>query len=143
MIIFKTVDVEKAYLPIRGTKKSAGYDFRLPEEIVINPGETYTVDSGIQVRLTDVHENYVGLMFIRSSLGIKKKLRVSNSVGVIDADFKDNIKIALHNYGNEPVHLEKFEKVVQLVFVPYGFNTEFKDYKEEERTGGVGSTGKF
>lgn len=143
MIIFKTVDVEKAYLPIRGTKKSAGYDFRLPEEIIINPGETYTVDSGIQVALTDIHENYVGLMFIRSSLGIKKKLRVSNSVGVIDADFKDNIKIALHNYGNEPVHLEKFEKVVQLVFVPYGFNTEFKDYKEEERTGGVGSTGKF
>ena len=143
MIIFKTAGVEKAYMPIRGTKKSAGYDFRLPEDIVIHPGKTYTVDSGIKLSLTDEHENYVGLMFIRSSLGIEKHLRVSNSVGVIDADFKDTIKIALHNYGNEPVALHKFEKVVQLVFVPYGFNTQFKDYKEEERTGGVGSTGKF
>ena len=143
MIIFKTVDVEKAYMPIRGTKKSAGYDFRLPENIVIKPGETYTVDSGIQLRLTDEHENYVGLMFIRSSLGIKKYLRVSNSVGVIDADYKDNIRIVLHNYGKEPVMLEKFEKVVQMVFVPYGFNTQIRDYLSEERTGGVGSTGKF
>lgn len=145
MILFKTVNVEKAYMPIRNTKKSAGYDLRLPNDITINPGETYTVDSGIQVALTDEHEYYVGLMFIRSSLGIKKHLRVSNSVGVIDSDFNECIKIALHNYGDEPVSLSKFEKVVQLVFVPFGYNNPeiLKDYKDEERIGGIGSTGKF
>ena len=91
-------------------------------------------------------DNEVLLLFVRSSIGIKKGLRLSNSTGVIDSDYYSNVSndgnigIALHNYTSEVVRIEKGERVCQGVFVP--FLTADTGNTDTVRNAGIGSTGK-
>ena len=79
------------------------------------------------------------LMFVRSSVGIKRHLMLSNGTGVIDSDYHDEIHVALTNYGSEPQEVKSGERVAQGVFVKYLLTDT--DDTEEERKGGIGSTG--
>lgn len=135
----KGVDI---ILPKRSTSKSAGYDFYLPCDVEIEPnGSTGIIPTDVKARM-----NYgeVLLLFIRSSLGIKKDIILKNNVGVIDGDYygnpsnDGNIGIALRNLSNEKVCLKKGEKIMQGIFVEY-FKTN-DDNVENVRTGGFGST---
>ncbi len=75
--------------PKRGTKNSAGYDFFSPANIEIMPGRTFMVPTGIKASML---EDEVLQIYIRSSLGIKKNIVLSNQVGVIDSDYYNNEK---------------------------------------------------
>ena len=134
-------NVEDVVLPLRGSSKSAGYDFFALEIIVIEPGNTYFFWSDIKAYMQD---NEVLKLYPRSSTGIKKSVRISNTVGIIDKDFYNNSKnngnigISLYNFGKTPAVWEKGEGVIQGIFEPFlesdNCNSEY------ERSGGIGST---
>ena len=71
-------------LPKRATKGSAGYDFYAPFDIILAPGETIKVPTGIRAKMED---NYVLKLYPRSGLGFKYRLQLNNTVGIIDSDY--------------------------------------------------------
>ena len=127
-------------LPKRSTKGSAGYDFYLPYNIVINPGEGVTVPTGIRCRMRD---GYVLLIYPRSSMGIKYGLSLANTVGVIDSDYygssnEGHILLRLVNNSDYTVSLDKGTKFCQGIFTQY-YLAEEEDVTTV-RDGGFGST---
>ena len=131
-------------LPRRSTRGSAGYDFFMPTSIAIAPHTTIKIETGIKARM---EEDDVLLLFIRSSIGIKRNLGLPNGVAVIDNDYynnknnEGNIIIAIHNYGDETQYLETGERVMQGVFTKY-LVADDDEPVSEQRTGGIGSSGK-
>ena len=126
----------KAELPIRATKHSAGYDFYAAASVEIKPGEKYTIPTNTVV---EMDEDDVLLIFPRSSYSIKFGLELVNSVGVIDADYKDQIFICYRNTGDKPFFVKRGDRIAQGVFV--NFLKTDDDNAGGERHGGVGSTG--
>ena len=127
---------ESAELPQRATSGSAGYDIRALDGSVIFPGETVVFHTGIRVHM---ESSDVLLMFVRSSVGIKRHLMMSTGTSVIDSDFCDEIMVPLTNIGDEPVEIKSGERVTQGVFMNYLTTTD--DNANGERKGGIGSTG--
>ena len=129
-------------LPTRATGRSAGYDFRCLEGFTVEPGKTYLLKTGIKARMDD---DDVLLIFPRSSLAVKKGLRLTNSVAVIDADYYGNerndgeIMISLFNFTDSPVTIEADERIAQGIFIKYGITDD--DAASGVRQGGYGSTG--
>lgn len=121
--------------PKRKTKGSAGYDFVAPNDIIIPALWKTEFDTGVSV---EVEEGYVLLLFIRSSLG-SKGITLTNNVAVIDSDYRQNIRGFLENKNTDPYIIRKGERYMQGVILP--FFTAVDDEVNEERTGGVGSTG--
>ena len=131
-------------LPKRATKGSAGYDFFAPFDIVLKPGETIKVPTGIRVSM---EENYVLKLYPISGLGFKYRLQLNNTVGIIDSDYyySDNeghIFAKITNDSNEGKTLEikKGQGFMQGIFVEYGITLD--DDTVEVRNGGFGSTTK-
>lgn len=133
----------KYKLPQKGSKKAAGYDFFNPEEVTIQPKEIKYVKTGIKALFPD---DVVLLLFNRSSNPKKKGLILINGVGVVDADYYDNednegeIAFAFYNITNEPITIQKGEKLGQGMFTIYKDVTNYTDENIEERKGGFGST---
>ena len=123
-------------LPRRATKYSAGYDFYAAVSAEIKPGEKYVIPTNTAV---EMDEDDVLLIFPRSSYSIKFGLELVNSVGVIDADYKDQIFICYRNTGDEPFFIKRGDRIAQGVFVKF-LKTD-DDSASGERHGGVGSTG--
>ena len=128
-------------LPTRGTQYSAGYDFYSPIDIEIQPHDKVCIWSDVKAYM---QEGEVLLLYVRSSIGIKKGLRLSNGTGVIDSDYYSNpdndgnIGLSLCNYTNEVVKIEKGERICQGVFIPFLVADNGNTYNS--RTGGIGST---
>ena len=128
-------------LPTRGTQYSAGYDFYSPIDIEIQPHDKVCIWSDVKAYM---QEGEVLLLYVRSSIGIKKGLRLSNGTGVIDSDYYSNpdndgnIGLSLYNYTNEVVKIEKGERICQGVFIPFLVADNGNTYNN--RTGGIGST---
>jgi dUTP pyrophosphatase len=143
-------EIVKAYqdfevlVPQRQTKHSAGYDLASIEDVEIQPGEIKMIPTGLKVLLPD---NEALLIFPRSSLGIKKGLMMSNSVGVIDSDYYNNetneghIMVPLYNFSNKKVTVSKGERVAQGIFINY-LQTIDDDPNHTVRLGGFGSSDK-
>ncbi len=135
---------ENATVPTYGTEYSAGADlYSLPgENITVEPRGTVLVHTGIAM---EIPEGYCGLIFARSGLATKRGLAPANKVGVIDADYRGEIMVALHNHSDAPVTVEGGERVAQLAIVPF-LKAEFTEVSELSDTlrgeGGFGSTGK-
>lgn len=138
-------------MPVRATKNSAGYDFYAPHDIKLLPGEWTTVDTGVsfdgeeQVRCPIGHPNEAGyakqwamLVIPRSSYGFKYGLRLRNSVGLIDMDYRHTIKASLTV--DEPLNIKKGDRFLQGIIVPFGV-FEDEEAPASERKGGIGSTG--
>ena len=123
-------------LPRRATKYSAGYDFYAAVSAEIKPGEKYVIPTNTAV---EMNEDDVLLIFPRSSYAIKFGLDLVNSVGVIDADYKDQIFICYRNTGDEPFFIKRGDRIAQGVFAKF-LKTD-DDKADGERHGGVGSTG--
>lgn len=123
-------------MPIRKTKDSAGYDFIAPKTITIPKGWMVSFDSEVSV---EMKSGYVLQLFIRSSLG-KKGLTLTNSVGIIDADYRLPINAFLINNGDSDITIEKGDRYMQGIFVQHFIAEE--ETPTEERIGGIGSTGK-
>ena len=129
-------------LPKRATAGSAGYDFYTPIPIVLAPGKTVKIPTGIRVGM---QENWVLKCYPRSGLGFKYRLQLNNTVGIIDSDYfySDNeghIFAKLTNDSNEgkTVELEAGSGFMQGIFVEYGITMD--DDVTTVRNGGFGST---
>ncbi len=134
---------ENAKKPTYGSEYSAGADLYalLEESIEIKPHETVFVHTGISV---EIPEGYCGLVFARSSMGAKRGLAPANKVGVIDADYRGEIMVTLHNHSEKVAQVEPYERIAQLAIVPF-LKAEFEEAEELSNTvrgaGGFGSTG--
>lgn len=135
---------DKAIPMTYGTEYSAGADiYSLPgDNVEIQPGETKLIHTGIAM---EIPEGCVGLIFARSGLATKRGLAPANKVGVIDADYRGEIMVALHNHSDKAALLEGGERVAQIAIVPF-LKAEFIVSDELSSTvrgeGGFGSTGK-
>ena len=134
---------ETAKMPSYGSEFSAGADLYGAEDlpVTIAPGKTEFIGTGLAA---EIPEGYVGLVYARSGLACKRGLAPANKVGVIDSDYRGEIKVALHNHSNAPQIVECGERIAQLVVVPY-LKCDFEFVGELNRTargeGGFGSTG--
>lgn len=131
-------------LPKRATIGSAGYDFVAPRDIVLSPGETVLLPTGIRCRM---EPNYVLKIYPRSGLGFKFRLQLNNTVGIIDSDYynSDNeghIMAKITNDSNEgkTVEIKAGQGFMQGIFVEYGITID--DDADGVRNGGFGSTTK-
>ena len=135
---------EKATLPTYGTAYSAGADLYacLEEEVAIAPRETVLVHTGLAL---EIPSGYVGLIFARSGLATKRGLAPANKVGVIDADYRGEVMVALYNQSGSVQTVSHGERIAQLVIAPF-LSAEFEEVDELSDTvrgaGGFGSTGK-
>ena len=135
---------EKAIIPTYGSELAAGADLYalLDSAIEIAPHETTFVHTGISV---EIPEGYCGLVFARSSMGAKRGLAPANKVGVIDADYRGEIMVTLHNHSEKTATVNPEERIAQLAIVPF-LKAEFEEADELSDTvrgiGGFGSTGK-
>ena len=132
---------ERAVIPTRGSAEAAGSDLYALDAVSVPAGETVLVHTGIAVAIPT---GYAGLIYARSGLATKRSLAPANKVGVIDADYRGEIMVALHNHGNKTEEIAAGERVAQLVVTPFLSVTfdECDSLDETERgTGGFGSTG--
>lgn len=139
--IAKGFENSAVVLPERATKKSAGYDLRSLDEYDLKPGERHVFRTGLKACMEDDEVLYI---FVRSSMAIKKGIRLSNSVGVIDADYYNNpdndghIMVSLYNFSSESVHISAGDRIAQAIFMKYLVTDD--DSSDKERKGGFGST---
>lgn len=135
---------DNAILPTRGDAEAAGIDLYacIDTPITILPGHTEMIPSGIACEFP---QGYFGLMFPRSSVGVKRHLTLANVAGVIDNSFRGEIIMAFKNDGDKYQTIEPGERLAQMILLPYvTYNiVETDELSETERgTGGFGSTGK-
>ena len=134
---------ENATVPVYSSEFAAGADLYACEEgeITIPAGKTVLVHTGIAMAIP---EGYVGLIFARSGLATKRGLAPANKVGVIDADYRGEIMVALHNHTDAVAIVEGGERVAQLAIVPF-LKAELCEVESLSDTvrgeGGFGSTG--
>lgn len=105
-----------APLPRHAKPGDAGLDLTSRETVEIAPQGTVMVGTGVAV---EIPEGHVGLCFPRSGLASKRGINITNCVGVIDAGYRGEIKAPLYNAGHETQVVERGERVVQLVVVPF------------------------
>ena len=132
---------ETAHEPTRGSIYAAGLDLYASEDTYVRRGETAKVHTGIAVELP---AETFGAIYARSGLATKQGLRPANCVGVIDADYRGEIIVALHNDSNETREIHAGDRIAQLVVQPYivPIMNEVDRLSETQRdSGGFGSTG--
>lgn len=143
-----TVRVKKltptAVLPTYGSAEAAGADLYacLEEPVVIQPGETAWIPTGLSL---EVPKGCAGLIYARSSMGVKRGLAPANKVGVIDSDYRGEIRVVLLNHGKTPQTVGNGERVAQFLITPV-FTPTYEEVGEltdtDRGSGGFGSTGK-
>ena len=132
-------------LPSRQTARSAGYDIYLPETVTIPAHGQKIVPTGVKAYMQD--NEYLGI-HIRSSMAVKRHLRLVNNEGIVDADYYNNpdneghLLLALANDTDQDVTLEKGERVAQGIFYTYLLADDDGKAPKQERSGGFGSTTK-
>ncbi len=133
-----------AVLPTYGSAEAAGADLYacLENPIVIQPGETVFVPTGLAM---EIPKGHAGLVYARSGLACKRGLAPANKVGVIDSDYRGEFIVVLHNHGKVAQEITHGERIAQLLITPVlapAF-TEVEDLSDTTRsTGGFGSTGR-
>ena len=132
-----------AVIPTKGSPFAAGSDLYSAEnDIVIEAGKTAMIGTGLAM---EIPEGYAGLVYARSGLACKEGLAPANKVGVIDSDYRGEIKVALHNHSSERKTVKKGERIAQIVITPF-LSADFCEAEQLNQTvrgeGGFGSTGK-
>ena len=135
-------------IPTRSTTHSAGYDFRIPFPLTVEPNTKYTIPLGIKCNLSDIKgisdptKLFLSL-YPRSSFGFKYGFRLNNTVGIIDYDYYNNEdnegNILIDFVCSRKLELKVGDKICQGIITPY---YTFDDVVNNKRTGGIGSTGK-
>lgn len=143
-----TIRVKKlhpnAVLPTYGSQEAAGADLYacLDAPVTIAPGETAWIPTGLAL---EVPKGCAGLVYARSSMGVKRGLAPANKVGVIDSDYRGEIRVVLLNHGKQTQVIENGERVAQFLITPVltpGYE-EVEELSDTSRgSGGFGSTGK-
>ena len=145
--MMETVRIQKldpnAQLPTYGSAAAAGADLYalLDAPLTIAAGQTVLVHTGVAIALP---EGTVGLICARSGLATKRGLAPANKVGVIDADYRGEVMVALHNHSDQAAVVEPYERIAQLLVMPY-ITADFCECETLDETvrgaGGFGSTG--
>lgn len=135
---------ENAVIPHRATKGSAGLDLCacIDEPLTLGGGETALIPTGLAIALPSAQ--YGAFIFARSGLSIKHGIGLLNAVGVIDSDYRGEIKVGVINQVKEPYTIQPGERIAQLVVMPVSTMPveEAESLDETERgAGGFGSTG--
>lgn len=134
---------KEAKLPVYGTEFAAGADLcaALEEDVTILPGQTVLIPIGIAM---EIPVGYAGLVYARSGLATKRHLAPANKVGVIDADYRGEIFVPLHNHGDVPQIVSCGERIAQMIVTPF-LAAQFISADELSETPrgdkGFGSTG--
>jgi dUTP pyrophosphatase len=144
----KFLKIRDVKSPNRGTSKSAGIDFFIPndfEEVVLSPGQSILIPSGLKV---NIPENLAFIAFNKSGVATKKHLIVGACV--IDEDYQGEVHLHLINTGDEPIAVSPGEKILQCLLMPVVYEpVEIVETEEalwegkvtERGSGGFGSTG--
>ena len=135
---------EGALLPAYGSPEAAGADLYacLEAAVTIEPGKTAFIPTGIAM---EVPRGCAGLIYARSGLACKRGLAPANKVGVVDSDYRGEIRVALHNHGDMAQTIGHGERIAQMVITPvltpnYEVVSDLND--TQRGVGGFGSTGK-
>ena len=141
-VLFKKLN-DNAKMPTYGSPYSAGADLYSCEgEVTLRPGAGHLFHTGIAM---EIPAGYVGLVYARSGLACKKGLAPANKVGVIDADYRGEIMVCLHNHSDKEQTVEAGERIAQMVIAPF-LTVEYEETDELSETvrgeGGFGSTGR-
>jgi dUTP pyrophosphatase len=134
------VDIQ---LPQRGDNRSAGYDFYLPCDVILQPGERQLVFTDVKAYMQD---DEVLMLYVRSSIGVKKGIVLSNGTGIIDASYYSNksndgnIGVSLFNTSDKEVVLQAGERIAQGIFMNY-LVADNDEVLNAQRVGGFGSSG--
>ena len=132
-----------ANVPAYGSAYAAGADLSacLASAVQIAPGETKLIPTGLAM---EIPAGYAGLIYARSGMAAKRGLAPANKVGVIDADYRGEVMVALHNHSGETQEVSPGERIAQLVIAPFlAVNFTLADELDStvRGTGGFGSTG--
>lgn len=130
-------------MPVFGSKGAAAFDLSVftDEDIVIHPGERERVPTGLRV---EIPEGMAGLVFIRSGISYDKGLSLTNSVGLIDSDYRGEVMVSVTNDSTMPIALCNGQRIAQfmLVSLPAVEIEEAASLSDTDRgDGGFGSTG--
>lgn len=132
---------QRAEIPIYQSSGAAGFDFHATNSVLIMPGETQLVETGLAFAIPEGLELQVRP---RSGISAKTGIRVANAPGTVDADYRGEVKIILTNTGNLPYTVNVGDRVAQGVICPV-YQAEFEYVPELDETsrgsGGFGSTG--
>jgi len=147
----RTIDVRvldarlRGSLPHYATPGAAGLDLRacIAEPVILAPGQTELMPSGIAIHLAD--PGYAAVILPRSGLGHKHGIVLGNLVGLIDSDYQGQIMVSVWNRSQAGFTIQPLERIAQLVIVPV-LQAEFNVVEEftasDRGAGGFGSTGK-
>lgn len=140
-LAFKKLSVT-ATIPQYQTTGASGFDFSASENVTIEPGETKLVPTGLAMAVPKGFELQVRP---RSGMSLKTKLRVANSPGTVDSDYRGEIKVICDNIGNVPIFIQVGDRIAQGVISPV-VQLELMEVSDLDETvrgeGGFGSTGK-
>ncbi|MBE6786010.1 MAG: dUTP diphosphatase [Ruminococcaceae bacterium] len=135
---------DNAIIPTYGSEFAAGADLYAAVDgaVTIEPCETKLIPTGLAF---EIPVGYAGFVYARSGLASKRGLAPANKVGVIDADYRGEVMVALHNHGKQAQTVEAGERVAQMVIAPF-ITASFIVCDELDDTergeGGFGSTGR-
>lgn len=133
----------RAKMPTYGSADAAGADLYAVTDgpVTVAPGQTVLIHTGLALAIP---RGFAGLVYARSGLATKQGLAPANKVGVIDADYRGELMVALHNHSSETRTVEQGDRIAQLVIAPY-LTAQFTQQEELDDTargeGGFGSTG--
>jgi dUTP pyrophosphatase len=135
----------RGMLPHYASAGAAGLDLRacVDKELVLGPGESQLVSSGIAIHVAD--PGYAAVILPRSGLGAKSGIVLGNLVGLIDSDYQGPLMISVWNRGKSAFKIQPLDRIAQMIVVPV-VQVQFEvveDFAASGRgAGGFGSTGK-
>lgn len=136
--------VTEKFIPKYATKGSAGFDLfcNNKKEIIAKPNQVVKVPTGLKM---SIPEGYFGAVYPRSSAGIKSRISLANSTGIIDSDYRGELILFLVNNGDEELVINNGDRLAQMVIQPF-VQVDFEVVEALDDTergeGGIGSTGK-
>ncbi len=133
-----------AKLPTRGSKYAAGYDLYAATDYIIDiaPHSTVKIGTGLSFELPP---GTFAAIFARSGIATKRGLRPANCTGIIDADYRGEVIVALHNDTDEIQSIEPGERIAQMILLPFiemNFEEVDKLSDTNRGNGGFGSSGR-
>lgn len=136
--------VTEKFTPTYATEGSAGFDLYCnnTEPVTVKPNEVVKIPTGIKV---SIPEGYFGAVYPRSSTGIKHRITLANTTGIIDSDYRGDIQIFFVNNSDKDHVIHNGDRLAQMIIQPYvRVEIEVVDSLDETERGegGIGSTGR-
>lgn len=131
------------FIPERQTQYSAGYDICSPYRVNLYPKEKVIINTGLSFQLP---KDTFGMIVPRSSIAIKRGLRLANSCAILDSDYTGELLLCFYNDSDDEQVIEAHERIAQMIVVPYldVDMIEVDELNETERGDkGIGSTGRY